>query len=209
MKDTLCRSSARAGVLALLGAASLLFSGCGGGSQNDASSETAGSSDQSASAPSVVLPEEQARFKEVVASFAKRYEAASNELKKSALRSERKSALAATLQTMEFTGWVGKIETMETTGEGNAHVAIQLHGIPGTIQNNNNEVSAALGDKTLIRRGSDLYKAVASLNEGQRVRVSGVFQKGQKDHIEEISLTEEGAMTEPDFAVKFSTIEKY
>ena len=157
----------------------------------------------------MVVPAEQQQFVGVVAPFIQKYEAAPNELKKSALRAERKTALADALKSLEFNDWVGTLKTMETTSKGNAHVQIELRGAPITIMNNNNEVSAALGDKTLISMKSELFKTIAELSEGQRVRVSGNFIKGGKDFIEELSLTEDGAMTEPEFSVKFTKVEKY
>jgi len=162
----------------------------------------------SAPTAEIVLPVEQQQFVGVVVPFVKQYEAAPNELKKSALRSERRKALASALQTFEFTDWVGTIVTMETTSEGKAHLAIKLQSCPIKIQNWNNELSD-LGSNTLIAKGSDLFNAVADLAEGKVVKVSGTFRKGAKDHIEEQSLTEDGSMTEPEFTVKFSKVSKY
>ncbi len=181
-----------------------LFCGCG-----EPSNEGTSGGSQKPAAPQVVVPAEQQQFVGVVAPFIQKYEAAPNKLKKSALRAERKNALTDALKSLEFNGWVGTLKTMETTSKGNAHVQIELRGAPITIMNNNNEVSAALGDKTLISMKSELFKTISKLSEGQRVRVSGNFIKGGKDFIEELNLTEDGAMTEPEFSVKFTKVEKY
>lgn len=156
----------------------------------------------------VAIPAEQQQFHNAVLPFIAQYQVAPNELKKSALRSERKSALANTLKALEFNEWIGTIKTMETTSEGNAHLVIRLEGTPVRIQNWNNELSD-IGSKTLIPKNSELFKAVAELAVGNRVKVSGTFLTGDKDHIEEHSLTEAGSMTEPEFTVKFSKVTKY
>lgn len=184
-----------------------------GKSDNPASSPGGGQSASpgapvSAPAPEIVLPVEQQQLAGVVVPYIKQYEAAPNELKKSALRSARRKALADALQTFEFTDWVGTIVTMETTSEGKAHLAIKLQSTPIKVQNWNNELSD-LGSNTLIAKGSELFNAVAELAVGNLVRVSGTFRKGAKDHIDEQSVTEEGSMTEPEFTVKFSKIAKY
>lgn len=164
-----------------------------------------GSSPQKAQ---VALPAEQQQFNTAVTPFIVQYQGAPNELKKSALRSERKSALANTLKTLEFNEWIGTIRKMETTSEGNAHLVIRFEGTPVRIQNWNNELSD-IGSKTLIPKNSELFKAVAELAVGNRVKVSGTFLSGNKDHIEEHSLTEAGSMTEPEFTVKFSKVTKF
>ena len=157
----------------------------------------------------VQVPPQQQAFTDVVIPFIDKYEAAPNELKKSALRSDRKTAIANVFSgSLEFTDWIGTIKTMETTSEGNAHLEIKLYRTAIQIENNNNEVSAALGDKTLIAKGSELFNKVSELAEGTQVKVSGMFQKGRLDFIDELSLTEKGSMTDPAFAVKFIKIEK-
>jgi len=159
--------------------------------------------------PNIQVPPQQKAFTDAVTPFIDKYGAAPNELKKSALRSDRKTAIANVFnETLEFTDWIGTIKTMETTSEGNAHLEISLYGAAIQIENNNNEVSAALGDKTLIPKGSELFNAIANLAVGTQVKVSGIFQKGRLDFIEELSLTEEGSMTDPAFAVKFTKVEK-
>ena len=159
--------------------------------------------------PNVQVPPQQQAFTDAVIPFIDKYGAAPNELKKSALRSDRKTAIANVFSgSLEFTDWIGTIKTMETTSEGNAHLEISLYGATIQIENNNNEVSAALGDKTLIPKGSELFNKLSELAVGTQVKVSGIFQKGRLDFIEELSLTEEGSMTDPAFAVKFTKVEK-
>lgn len=182
----------------------------GGQESNKTSANTPEVKSSSNITPKILIPEKQNALISISEEFGSKYAAASNELQKSALRSKRKDALSNVFgEGLEFTDWIGSIKNMSTTGDGNAHIAISLKGAKATrivICNNNNEITAAFGDSTLIPKGSELYECVSSLNKGQQVRVSGIFQKADQDFIMEQSLTEEGSMTEPEYNVKFQKI---
>jgi hypothetical protein len=59
---------------------------------------------------------------------------------------------------------------------------------------------------TLIPHGSALYDQVAKLAVGTTVIFSGIFGPGDRDYLEEMSMTEEGSMTDPEFLFKFTNI---
>jgi len=163
----------------------------------------------SVAAPSANVPQEQVKFIAAIVPFIEKYDSAPNELKKSALRDERKKSIASALNSLEFKDWIGTIKTMETTGDGNAHLQIKLAGSEIVIENNNNEFSAALGDSTLIKKGTELFNKVADLSEGQNVKINGQFLMGEKDYIQEDSITENGSMTDPAFEVKYLSVDKF
>ena len=173
------------------------------------SSKSGNSSSSSGSGGSaIVLPAEQEQLSTVIKPFIEQYRSAPNELKKSALRTDRAKALSDALKSMEFDGWVGTVERMSTTTQGKAHLEIKLHKSPVSLKNWNNELSDIRGN-TLIPQGSDLFRAVSELAKGDRVKVSGRFLQADKDYIMEGSPTERGAMTEPEFIVLFSKAVKY
>lgn len=127
-----------------------------------------------------------------------------NEMKLSALRAERGAKLAAALPKRQATGWIGKIERISTTTQGNGHVAIQLPcGV--TVATSNNELSDIMAN-TLIKPTSPLYMQVANLEDGQAVVFSATFVEDGRDHFLEQSLTELGSMTEPVYFGRFSAI---
>ena len=47
------------------------------------------------------------------------------------------------------------------------------------------------------------------LKEGDLVSVSGSFLSDDDDYIDEQSMGEDGAMTDPEFTIKISSISKY
>lgn len=157
--------------------------------------------------PPLPYPPTEKAFISAVTSFVPTYNEAANELKKSALRTQRGFELRRALNDKrKFAGWVGRLTDMETTGDGKAGVRIQvarkLH-----LKTWNNELSD-VGDRTLIEQSDPLYAAIADLKEGDVVQISGEFLPSRQDFIKETSLTEEGAMTDPEFLVRFSAIQK-
>jgi hypothetical protein len=158
------------------------------------------------------IPADQKAFCEAVSGFVSQYQSAPNKLKKSAVRASRKQKLQELLPSMEFNGWVGRIEKMATTSKGNAYLKISLEGRPIEIETYNNELPD-IADNILTPINSDLFNKVANSITGMMVKVSGHFLADkqdfiQEDFIKEISLTEEGSMTEPEFIVKFTQVDK-
>lgn len=181
----------------------------GGSKKSDG--ESGGSAPASATAsnqqPEVPLPQDQKSFCDAVTGFISQYNAAPNELKKSAVRVARKQKLQELLPSLQFDGWVGELTDMGTTSDGSAYVAVKLEGTEILIQTWNNGASD-LGDKTLIPVNTPLFNAISDLKKGIRVKVSGQFVAGEQDYIGEQSLTENGSMTEPAFSVHFTKVEK-
>ncbi len=158
---------------------------------------------------SLNIPETQKAFIQAVTSLISEYNAAPNELKKSAVRQKRKKAIKQALNSnYKIVNWVGTLKDMATTSERNAYVSIQPVGCNFRVQTWNNEISDVLSTKTLIPESSPLYKKVAELSEGDKVTFSGSFVSGDDDFVGEQSMTEDGSMTDPEFTVVFNNIEK-
>ncbi len=156
--------------------------------------------------PMSTAPPRQKSLTEIVVRNLKAYEAADNELKKSAVRRARRDEIARLIATDGiFKGWVGRLKQMGTTGDGNAYVVIDCG--PFDLMTTNNEFSATLSEvNTLIPAGSPLFNSVAQLSEGDYVVCTGSFLRSKLDYIEELSLTERGAMNEPSFKALFKSI---
>ena len=69
-----------------------------------------------------------------------------------------------------------------------------------------NNTLSDIGDHTLIATNSPLYGPVSQLREGQSVRFSGELVRDSLDCFKEGSLTVSGAMTEPEFIIRFTDI---
>jgi hypothetical protein len=198
-------------VYAFVGLIALVIIGSiiSGGSTNKSGGESSGggTSTSSATQTTVPLPQDQKVFCDAVTGFISQYNAAPNELKKSAVRVARKQKLQELLPSLQFDGWIGELTDMGTTSDGSAYIAVKLEGNIIKIQTWNNGLSD-IADKTLIPVNTPLFNAISDLKEGIRVKVSGQFVAGDQDYIGEQSLTENGSMTEPEFSVHVTKVEK-
>jgi len=158
--------------------------------------------------PNIEIPQDQENFIKLIESFYEGYKQAPNDLKKSALRAERKISIENFLQSLNVKGWVGKLRTMGTNSDGKAYIEIELEGSKIEVRTWNNALSD-ISDQTLINNGSDLYNNISELSKGTRIRFSGSFKKREKDYITEVSLTEYGAMINPKFIMSFTDVSLY
>jgi hypothetical protein len=158
--------------------------------------------------PVVTVPPQQALFGKIVGAYAERYSALENELQKSAARVERRAEMQKAFPSKTVSGWVGTLEKMGTTSDGLAYIEVRLTGSNAVLKTSNNEFSEALLGKTLIAPTSTLYAVLSSLPKNATVVFSGsFFPDGQRrDHMSEGSLTENGAMTEPEFFFRFDDV---
>jgi hypothetical protein len=178
-----------------------------GSSSSSPSSPSSPSSTVNSQQTEVPLPQDQKAFCNAVNGFISQYDAAPNELKRSAVRVARKQKLQELLTSLQFDGWLGELTEMGTTSDGSAYVTVKLEGNPIVIRTWNNGLSD-ISDKTLIPVNSPLFNAISDLKKGVRVKVGGQFVAGEQDYIREQSLTEKGSMTEPEFSVHFTMVEK-
>jgi hypothetical protein len=146
----------------------------------------------------------QRAFCEVLREHAKLYEAAPNDLKRSAVRNERGRALRAAVPGGRVERWIAQIKTLTTTSEGNAVLEMRLYCLDlktfgiGTW---NNELSDVL-DQTLIRRDSPDYAFLSDVSPGQDLTFNGSLVPDERDGFREISLTERGSMLEGYFLLR-------
>jgi hypothetical protein len=156
-------------------------------------------------------PDPQRRFKAVVEEIRSEYKTTNNELVNSALRTDRGKKMRDLFSDQPiFEGWIGRITTLKTTGEGKAYLNIRLPDTTAKLKTWNNELSD-IGDETLISQSSPLYDALSGMSEGDIVRVSGDFvhSKRDKDFLKESSLTEAGSIQEPEYVVRFRSVEAF
>lgn len=156
----------------------------------------------------IILPASQVKFIEKVEFFYSLYREAPNELKKSALRTQRKQVISNLLSNRKVSGWIGTLEDMQTNSEGKAFIEIKLEGAKSiTIKTWNNLLSDVF-DNTLIENGTELYNAISNLTEGDLIIFNGTFISDDSDYIKEASITERGSMTDPEFIMKFTNVKK-
>ena len=155
----------------------------------------------------VGMPESQNEFMAIMKEFINAYQAAPTDLKKSILQRQRARKIETFFERsgnskLEFVDWVVTLTRVTDAGSRGAAVRVRFPGV-------SIDLLTTLRDQILVPPDSNAYQTVADLGVGKRVRVSGEFRLKARDYIHEDSTTEEGSMTEPEFVVRFSKIEKY
>jgi hypothetical protein len=173
--------------------------------ENASSNNDTGSSNQQVQDS---VQKDEREFISIVNSFETRYEEASNEFQKSAVRRERAVAFANIISDRSVQNWIGKISSMETNSDGNGILYVELPGSSRIKVTTWNNSFSDIEDNTLIPHSSFLYNQVANLAQGDVVYFSGRFASGGLDFIKESSMTEASAMTAPEFIFTFTRVGK-
>ena len=141
-------------------------------------------------------------FMRTIKDYAIKYNQAPNELKKSALVTERLNAFR-TLKgnPKKISGWYGVITKMGTNGDGKAYVTLNLSPNLVSVTTWNNAFSD-MDDHTLIAQNSKMYTTLSNLKVGNVVKFSGKLAQLT-------NMTEADKMTNPVFLFKFSNIEPF
>jgi hypothetical protein len=168
--------------------------------------ESAATTNQQQRQQRITLPRDETDLISTIADFRHRYESASNEFQKSALRRNRGQALSQILSDRNVQNWIGVVSSMTTTSDGHGSIALKVpETAPLTIKTWNNGHSD-VADGTLISPESPVYEQVSRLAIGTTVVFSGSFLSSEMDYVEEASVTEEGSMMEPELIFRFEAI---
>lgn len=133
------------------------------------------------------------------------FRAAPNDLAKGGTRTERMVELCKLLTSLNVRDWIGAIYQLSSNSEGKGVLAVKISD-DVYIKTWNNSFSD-ISDHTLIDPTSSLFKTLANLSEGARIKFSGSFLPSETDCIREGSLTLSGSMTEPEFLMQFERVQ--
>ena len=153
---------------------------------------------------------QQETFESKRAEFKNLYLSAKNDIKRSSIFNEAgrwsKNFRENIFNYDEY--WYGEIISIRTD-QGGTKAAIDIRSAANGIQvdyETDNEIFTTYDD-LIIKKGSELYNQIADLEEGQYVKFKFNFESGGDKGIFERSITEYGSITEPEFIVKFISIE--
>jgi hypothetical protein len=135
--------------------------------------------------------------------------AAPNDLAKNNMPGLRAAALCQALPGLTAAGWRGSIGRIDPddfpdfNGRKTAHIIIQLTShvsvsTPAAPLLNNPD--------TMVEAGSPIYAAAATLGHGQEVVFSGKFFPQRAGCLQENSITEDGAMSDPQFKIQLTAL---
>jgi hypothetical protein len=152
------------------------------------------------------MPADEGEFIKIVTLARGAYDAAKTEFTKGAIRPQRAKAICATLKSTQTNNWIGKLVRLTTNSDGKGVLAIEI--APSvTIKTFSTQLSD-IGSKTLVEPDTKLYSALGELSEGDQVKFSGSFFTKSADCFEEASLTMNGALTSPEFIMRFANVQK-
>jgi len=164
-----------------------------------------------AAAPAGAGPDVEQWMIGVVTDFAGRYEKAPNDMAKGLVRRDRSNALCQLSQSPlakaqgQVRDWTGTITVLDATSDGRGVLAVRLSP-QLSVKTINNTLSESLGPPTLIPVGSAVQRAAVAMAIGQKIRFSGTMFPNKDDCARELSLTPEGAMSDPEFLFRFTDL---
>ena len=145
-------------------------------------------------------------FTNIVESARSDHRAADTDFKKGATRPARAKALCQSKGGRDINDWIGRITTLTTNGDGKGVVEVRISDHL-TLKTWNNSLSD-IADKTLIEPGSRVFRQLDQLHRGDKVKFTGSFSSSQTDCFTESSVTLSGSMNDPEFIMRFRSIEK-
>lgn len=151
------------------------------------------------------MPDRQQQFIDILDDFAARYSQAPNEMAQGALRPQRAKAICSLMnRDWQVRGWLGKVKKMSSNNEGKGVIEISIS--PRISVKTWNNALSDIGNHTLLEPGSLPHTQAVQLRPGQNVEFSGTFLLGDKDCLRELSLTQRGSMSEPEWIFRFQTM---
>lgn len=150
------------------------------------------------------LPEDEMAFISIIRDYQNQFANAKNELQESLYRDERKKELSLLVKQRNVNEWVGTIRKLETNNDGKAILSVEI--APKVFLKTWNNALSDFSENTLIEKSSESYKTLLNLGGGSKIIFSGTFFYSNEDFLREQSLTIKGAMKEPEFLFKFTTI---
>ena len=172
--------------------------------QSSKNSSQTKSSPAKATTPAINKPSEQSQFESAVSKYISQYKQAKNELQKSSLRSKRRADISASVNSFQIQNWVGTINELSTNSEGKAILSVRIN--PNIEIKTWNNALSDMASNTLIDQGSAIYNQLMDLAVGQQIYFTGYFFSGDEDFLQETSMTEKGAMVNPEFLMKFTNV---
>jgi len=142
-------------------------------------------------------PASQITFTAAVAQYAEEYRAA-NDLRRPEIRAARKDAVLAAAPGGEVVNWRGNIKEIATTSQG-ARLVLKLPGSNCLIESHR---------EFGIPADSPAFELLKHLKSGDSLFFSGMLVPDKKDGFLELSLTESGGMSEPEYSLIFVALDQ-
>lgn len=165
--------------------------------------ETEDAADQDGSAQAgAKAPSDEAEFITVVQKGIAAGESADNDLKVGLAMKKRDQSICK-LDVTKPKDWTGTITTLDSNGDGDGILTVELAG--GMSVGTWNNAFSDINDNTLIK-SSKLLDRLSEMSEGDQVTFSGSFIKDSDTCIANKGLTKVGKLMRPEFVFRFSAV---
>jgi hypothetical protein len=149
------------------------------------------------------MPSSQSEFCSAVDAARRQYaDASGNEIRQAAAVKQR----AARLTRLEVKEWLAEVDEIETSMAKGAFISVTVPCEGRVRLRTWNNMISDVTDHTMIPERSRLYGVLGSLRQGQSVVVSADAITSSDGGPREISVTSAGAMLDPEFLVRFTSI---
>lgn len=144
-------------------------------------------------------------FKDFICKHRRDYRDATNEVQRTRIFRTRVSELRNFFKnSLSIKNWRGIVRDISTTTD--SKVSLEISFGCGIKMGTWNNALSDIGDFTLIDIDSELAERIAPLSIGQKITFSGTLSPDRINFIREKSITEQGAMTAPEFLIQFTAI---
>lgn len=152
------------------------------------------------------LPEKQKSFLELTTSAIEASDGAKNDMQRGGIKTKRDDGICKKLKSRKVEGWQGKVTKVDSNSDGKGVLSIEL--APNVSVKTWNNALSDISYDTLIDPRSSLFEKASQLSEGDQVKFSGSFFRGDGSCIKESSMSLRGGLEEPEFIFKFTDVEK-
>lgn len=156
----------------------------------------------------LVEPADQRAFQTTIEAARTAYVSAPNDLVRGKERPKRGQAICSAMPSPDVKDWVGTVYNLTSTNDGSGVFSVELAEDIWVSTWNNSGSETVTGLQTLIAAGSPLFGRLEGLREGDQVIFAGRFfmDTNGDDCFNELSLTMDGSMSQPEFLFAFSDV---
>lgn len=153
-------------------------------------------------------PADEAEFISIVSDAQTKTRGAANDMQKGGIKAEREKALCAKMKTLQVSNWTGWVTSIDSNSDGKGVLEIEIAN-DITVTTWNNDLSDIM-HKTLLEPGSAVFSAASQMKKRQAVTFSGALSRGlENDCFFESSMTLDGKLLDPEFIMRFTSIEVF
>jgi len=158
------------------------------------------------SAYAIDMPDKERTFIGIAQRAINESDSAKNDMQRGGIKARRDDEICASLKKRTITDWIGTVKNVNSNSDGKGILEIEV--AKNIIVKTWNNAFSDSSYGTLIDPRSKIFNDASALSEGDSVKFSGTFFKGEEACIKESSMRLRGGLEEPEFIFKFTSVKK-